>query len=103
MDKSELVIFTICGQEFRIRATGDEADRTRRVADFVQEQIQKNRNRGANSDLRATLMTAYELAYEKMDQSDTLEQTRHQQQEMLQNTREAVEKLLEKMDVSLNE
>ena len=65
----EFLNLTICGQTFRLRAAAVDTDRAKRVAGAIESQMRKHKKRGAYSDLRAALMTAYEVGYELDEQA----------------------------------
>lgn len=65
-EPNELISFMIFGQEFRLRALPDEHERIQRIAAAVDRRVRTHREQ-ATSDLRATLMAAYEIAFEKDD------------------------------------
>jgi hypothetical protein len=64
----EFLDLTVSGQTFRLRAAAVDADRAKRVAQAIESQMRKHKMRGAYSDLRAALMTAYEIGYELDEQ-----------------------------------
>ncbi|MFP4580255.1 MAG: cell division protein ZapA, partial [Candidatus Sumerlaeia bacterium] len=98
--EKDLVIFSICGQEFRIRANKEEADRIERVAESVRQRINQNRQRGGTSDFRASLMAAYELAYEH-EILDEKARLAHNHAKTIDTARSAMDRLLMKLEEEL--
>jgi cell division protein ZapA (FtsZ GTPase activity inhibitor) len=98
--EKDLVIFSICGQEFRIRAGKEEADRIERVAENVRDRIAANRQRGGTSDLRAALMAAYELAYEH-EVLDQEVMRGKKNEKTIDTAQEAMDRLLRRLEDEL--
>jgi hypothetical protein len=63
--EGELIEFTICNQTFRLRApAGSDGNRFRESAAKVQKKVAENKANGAMSDLRAVIVSAFEMALE---------------------------------------
>lgn len=73
MSEDKLIVFTICGQEFRLRQVADKADRMQKVAANLEELIRQRKGTAAvGGELRTAIMTAFELAYELAELKDEL-------------------------------
>ncbi|NQU43474.1 cell division protein ZapA [bacterium] len=101
-EPKEFIHFTIFGQEFRIRSGTDTEDRILRVARMVERRGKEHRARGANSDVRAALMAAYELGFELDELNEALSDARSQHQ-TIDSTREAMDRLLSRLDKELTD
>jgi len=86
-----LIVFSVCGQEFRLRGTSDDGERVKKVAVAVENMIRERRTRAMQSDLRAAIMTAYELAYELQELKDNASSKSG-------TTGEAMDRLLERLE-----
>lgn len=92
------VIFTLCGQEFRLRQMGETADRMRKVAATLEELIRQRKGRAATGgELRTVLMTAFELAYELAELKEELARLKSS------GASEAMDRLLAKIESEMGE
>ena len=97
--KSKEIEFTICGQDFRLRASGEDAKTIRRVASRVDKCIRGYKGKRASSDVRAAVMAAYELAFE-------LEEFRNSKKvgtEVIDNANSAIDRLIARLDEQMDD
>ena len=94
---TELVIFNVCGQEFRIRSPREDAERTRRIAADVCERVRAHRERGGVSDVRAVLMACYELAYELDERNEVLSKIRSHDK-AIDSAKVVMDRLLDRLE-----
>ena len=97
---TELVIFNVCGQEFRIRSPREDAERTRRIAADVCERVRTHRERGGVSDVRAVLMACYELAYELDERNQVLSKIRSHDK-AIDSAKVVMDRLLDRLEEEL--
>jgi cell division protein ZapA (FtsZ GTPase activity inhibitor) len=97
---TELVIFNVCGQEFRIRSPREDAERTRRIAADVCERVRTHRERGGVSDVRAVLMACYELAYELDERNEVLSKIRSHDK-AIDSAKVVMDRLLDRLEEEL--
>ena len=90
------IVFSICGQEFRLRATGEDGERVKKVAAAVEGMIRERKGRAMQSDLRAAIMTAYELAFELQELREELASTRPGE------AAEVMDRLLQSIDSAMH-
>ena len=96
--KTKEIAFTICGQGFRLRATGEDAKKIRRVASRVDKCIRGYKGKRASSDVRAAVMAAYELAFELEEFRD--DKTAGTQ--AIDNTHDAIDRLIARLDEQMD-
>jgi cell division protein ZapA (FtsZ GTPase activity inhibitor) len=101
-DSPNLIDFTICGQKFRLRATEDDAKRIRKVASEIERLVRERRHEGANSDLRATLMIAYELGFDLSRMAEENRQLKQDAEKALAPTREVADRVISRLDAELD-
>lgn len=99
-DQTQLISFTICGQNFRLRTETDDAERVKNVAAHVTQLIDQHRKRGAPSELRAAVMAAYELAYELDELSAAFDDARASGK-TLDTAARRVDDLLRRLDTEM--
>ena len=97
---TELVIFNVCGQEFRIRSPREDVERTRRIAADVCERVRAHRERGGVGDMRAVLMACYELAYELDERNEVLSKVRSHDK-TIDSAKAVMDRLLDRLEEEL--
>jgi cell division protein ZapA (FtsZ GTPase activity inhibitor) len=71
----KLIEFTICNQTFRLKPPpGGDGSRIREAAAKVQKKVAESKAGGATSDLRAVIVSAFEMALEIDDLRLEIEQ-----------------------------
>ena len=98
--ETELVIFDVCGQEFRIRSPREDVERTRRIAADVCERVRAHRERGGVGDMRAVLMVCYELAYELDERNEVLSKIRAHDK-TIDSAKVVMDRLLDRLEEEL--
>jgi cell division protein ZapA (FtsZ GTPase activity inhibitor) len=99
-NETELVVFSVCGQEFRIRSTREDAPRTRRIAADMCERVRQQKERTGVNDVRAVLMACYELAYELDERSEVLAKLRAHDK-TIDSAKEVMDRLLCRLEEEL--
>lgn len=97
-------IFTISiyGQKFRMRAPADERERIECIAAAVDERIRSHKQQGATSDLRATIMAAYQIGSE-LDELASSMGLDSNAEEMLDRAHEQMDQLLARLDTRIDD
>lgn len=72
-EKEEVVEISICGQELRLRLGPAAAENARAAAEHVDSMIRERKKGVVPSDLRAAVMTAFELAFDLQNAQKEIE------------------------------
>lgn len=98
--KDELISFEIFNQRFQIRAAPEEREAIERVAADVDARMREHK-RHATSDLRAALMTAYALCFER-DECAPIQSEGEDPAKALSTIEKAADDLLARIDKEMD-
>lgn len=99
-DNVQQVSIFLLGQELRIRVPAGDVARVETMAEDLGKRLSVLRNRPGQSDLRAALMAAYELAFVNADLEAEVRQFSEREQKLKESS-SVLDRLLGRIDAEL--